>query len=236
MKAAVALIFFACFAGSMAGPIIDQAKEVTSAALQQGQAAVTAVVGQLQQQVTGAILQALSGLQATIGGRAGLGDVVGQVQTVIQGHIDTLRETLLGGLLGLLGGGRADADVFSPFGNFLEQVKGTLTQLGQHFLNQGTAAVLGGLGSLGGSRAGIKDILGGVKEQVATAVQAAQSTVQGVVGGIVGNIKDIKDNTVEASKPHIQNLKDQLLGHGLNVLGSLSETVSNVHGSITGGR
>jgi len=233
MKAAVALIFFACFAGSMAGPIIDQAKEVTSAALQQGQAAVTAVVGQLQQQVTGAILQALSGLQATIGGR---GDVINTVVGQVQELANNLRDKLLSGLLGVLAGGRAAGDLSAFFGDFLQQVTGTLSQLGQHFVNQGTAAVLGGLGSLGGSRGGLQDILGGVKQQITTAVQAAQSTVQGVVGGIVGNIKDIKDNTVEASKPHIQNLKDQLLGHGLNVLGSLSETVSNVHGSITGGR
>ncbi|CAF4995830.1 unnamed protein product, partial [Rotaria sp. Silwood1] len=41
---------------------------------------------------------------------------------------------------------------------------------------------------------------------------------------------------LDASKPHLQQLQEQLVGHGLNVLGSLSETINNLHGSITGSR
>lgn len=48
--------------------------------------------------------------------------------------------------------GRASVDLSAIFGEFLSQMQGAFADIGQHLLNQGLAAVLGGLGSLGGSR------------------------------------------------------------------------------------
>jgi hypothetical protein len=39
------------------------------------------------------------------------------------------------------------------FSVFLFEIQGSITSLSQHILNQGLSAVIGGLGSLGGSRA-----------------------------------------------------------------------------------
>ena len=48
--------------------------------------------------------------------------------------------------------GRASIDLGAIFGGFLTEIQSAVTGIGQHLLNQGLAAVLGGLGSLGGSR------------------------------------------------------------------------------------
>ncbi|CAF4771859.1 unnamed protein product, partial [Rotaria magnacalcarata] len=52
----------------------------------------------------------------------------------------------------------------------------------------------------------------------------------------LGNLAAIGSGILDASKPHFQQLQEQLIGHGLNALGSLSESINNLHGSITGGR
>ena len=49
--------------------------------------------------------------------------------------------------------GTARVDIGQIFADFWSQIETSVTGLGQHFLNQGLAAVLGGLGSLGGARA-----------------------------------------------------------------------------------
>ena len=56
--------------------------------------------------------------------------------------------------------GRAAIDLGAIFSGFFQEIQGSLTGIGQHLLNQGLASVLGGLGSLGGSRA-IGDIFSG---------------------------------------------------------------------------
>ncbi|CAF4125629.1 unnamed protein product, partial [Rotaria sordida] len=71
-----------------------------------------------------------------------------------------------------------------------------------------------------------------LSQQIGAAVSAAQGMLQGVVGGLSA----LGSNLLDASKPHWEQLQEQLVGHGLNVLGSLSETINNLHGSITGGR
>ena len=45
------------------------------------------------------------------------------------------------------------ADINAIFTEFLQGIQGAVTGIGQHVLNEGLAAILGGLGSLGGSRA-----------------------------------------------------------------------------------
>ncbi|CAF1624276.1 unnamed protein product, partial [Rotaria magnacalcarata] len=64
----------------------------------------------------------------------------------------------------------------------------------------------------------------------------AVSVAQGAIQGALGNLAAIGSGILDASKPHFQQLQEQLIGHGLNALGSLSETINNLHGSITGGR
>ncbi|CAF1541115.1 unnamed protein product, partial [Rotaria sordida] len=71
-----------------------------------------------------------------------------------------------------------------------------------------------------------------LSNQFATIFNAAQAAVSGVVGNIV----QVGSGILDASKPHWEQLQEQLVGHGVNVLGSLSETINNLHGTITGGR
>ncbi|CAF4408564.1 unnamed protein product, partial [Rotaria magnacalcarata] len=72
----------------------------------------------------------------------------------------------------------------------------------------------------------------GLSQQFSTLVGNAQTALQGALGQLAA----IGSGIVDASKPHLQQLQEQLIGHGLNALGSLSETINNLHGSITGGR
>ena len=143
--------------------------------------------------------------------------------------------------------GRASIDIGAIFSGFYAEIQGALAGIGQHFLNQGLAAVLGGIG---GSRA-IGDVFAceylmgvsmpliqscpffvALSQQIAAAVAAAQ----GALSGTLTNLTALGSSLVDASKPHLAQLQEQIVGHGLNVLGSLSETINNLHGSITGGR
>ncbi|CAF4344621.1 unnamed protein product, partial [Rotaria magnacalcarata] len=76
------------------------------------------------------------------------------------------------------------------------------------------------------------DFWSSITEQLSGAVSVAQGAIQGALG----NLAAIGSGILDASKPHFQQLQEQLIGHGLNALGSLSETINNLHGSITGGR
>ena len=76
------------------------------------------------------------------------------------------------------------------------------------------------------------DFVVDLQQQISGAVTAAQ----GALSGALSNISALGSSLLDASKPHWEQLQEQLVGHGLNVLGSLSETISNVHGSITGGK
>jgi hypothetical protein len=71
-----------------------------------------------------------------------------------------------------------------------------------------------------------------LSQQIGAAVTAAQ----GALTGALNNLSTLGSNLVDATKPHLEQLQEQLVGHGLNVLGSISETINNLHGSITGGR
>jgi len=229
MKAAIALIFFACVAGSMAS---DARGDIFGQLVQQGQAAAQSILQVLQQQILGLVQSTvgqLSSLVGSIGGRFDFHSIVEQFKPTLQGLLNQVLGQVLGGLSGLIGG-RASINLGEIFRDFVSQLTKPVTELGQHFLNQGLAAVLGGLGSLGGSR-GFGDIFAGLQQQIA----AAAAVAQGALSGVLGNLQTLGSNLLDASKPHWTNLQEQLVGHGLNVLGSLSETISNVHGAITGG-
>jgi len=233
MKAALALIFLACVTGSMAN---QKPMELVQGLVQQGQAVATAVLGQLQQQILNIVQQGfgqLTSLVGSIGGRAGIfDDLINNFKPMLETLAQQALAQVLGSLSGVFGSGRGAFDgLTATLAEFLAQIQGTVVSMGQHVLNQGLGAVLGGLGSLGGSRA-IGDIFAGISAQISTAVTAAQGALTGVWGGL----QTLGGNLLDASKPHWEQLQENLVGHGLNVLGSLSETVNNLHGSITGGR
>jgi hypothetical protein len=230
MKAAIALIFFACFAGSMAA----DHNQFLAGLLQQGQAVAQTVIAQLQQQVLQLVQQAVGSLSALVGslGRFDfdLSTLFDQFKPLLDGLLNQALGGILGSLQGLIGG-RAVINLGAMFNEFYQGISGALNGIGQHLLNQGLASVLGGLGSLGGSRA-IGDIFASLSAQVSAAVTAAQGALSGALGGL----QALAGNILDASKPHWEQLQEQLVGHGLNVLGSLSETINNLHSSITGGR
>jgi phage-related protein len=239
MKAALALVFFACIAGSMAS---DARAFDLQVLFQQGHAVATALIGQLQQQIQGLVQQALGELSALVGslGRFDLNINFQQIINQLTSQFKPLLEQLAGqalgsisaGLQGILGG-RKDvlATINGALQDFLAQITGSLQGIGQHLLNQGLASVLGGLGGLGG-RALWDDILATLQGHISTAVTG----VQGALAGALGNLSALGSTLLDASKPHLEQLQEQLVGHGLNVLGSLSETINNLAGSITGGR
>ncbi|CAF2484320.1 unnamed protein product [Rotaria sp. Silwood2] len=232
MKAVLAIIFFACIAGSMAADARLQAFEGIIA---QGQAMLTSILAQVQTQFVGLAQQALGQLQSLVSSLGGRFDfdfqnVLKPLLALLNGGANNVLQQLTGALAGLLTG-RALPNIGAIFTEFYNQVAPAITGLGQHFLNQGLSAVLGALGSLGGARA-IGDLFAGLSQQFSNMLQ----TAQGAVSGIVGSLQTIGSNLLDASKPHWEQLQEQLVGHGLNVLGSLSETINNLHGSITGGR
>ncbi|CAE7138363.1 unnamed protein product [Rhizoctonia solani] len=75
------------------------------------------------------------------------------------------------------------------------------------------------------------DIFAGLLVQITTAVVSAQATLMAAFG----NLQNLGSQLLDASKPHWEQLQEQLVGHGLNVLGSISETINNLLGSIMGG-
>jgi hypothetical protein len=229
MKAALALVFFACIAGSMASN--SRAGFLTEI---QGQLQVVAqsVFAQLQQSILGFVQQAVGGLQSLVGTIGARFDfnfqaLVDQFKPLLEQLAGQALAQVLGGLQGILGA-RALPDIGAIFADFWASISGAVTGLGQHALNQGLAAVLGGLG---GSRA-FADIFASLSQQVSAAVTAAQGALSGALGGLTA----LGSQILDASKPHWEQLQEQLVGHGLNVLGSLAESINNVHGSIVGGR
>ncbi|CAF1019167.1 unnamed protein product [Adineta ricciae] len=229
MKAALALIFFACVAGSMAA---DARGDFLNQLVQQGQVVAQGVLNQLQGQILGLVQQALGQLSTLVGSLGGRFDIdfsaiLNQIKPLLAGAANQVLVQILGSISGLIGG-RASINIGEIFNGFLQQITTPLLGIGQQLLNQGLAAVLGGIA---GSR-GFSDIFASLQQQVSGVVSAAQSALSGALG----SLSALGSNILDASKPHWEQLQEQLVGHGLNVLGSISETINNVHGSITGGR
>jgi len=229
MNAAIALIFFACVAGSMATearhPIVDQL-------LAQGQLVMQSTVSMLQTQLMNMATQALgqlTGLIANLGGRLdfNINAILDQFKPLLAQAAQGLLGQLMGSLSGLMGG-RIFGDLQAMFTDFLGQISTPLLAIGQNLLNQGLSAVVG---SLAGSR-----FLGDFMSQISSSMAAAVATAQGVISQTVSSLSGVLSNIVDASKPHLADLQNQMLGHGMNVLGSLSETVNNLHGSLVGGQ
>jgi hypothetical protein len=233
MKAALALVFFACIAGSMASTaragIFDQL-------LAQGEVLAQGIFAQLQQSVLGFVQQAVSQLSSLVGSIGGRFDfnfqaILDQFKPLLAQFANQALAQVLGGLQGIIGA-RAAFDISAIFNDFLASITPAITGLGQHFLNQGLAAVLGGLGSLGSGSRAFADIFASLSASVGAAVTAAQGALSGALGGLSA----LGSQILDASKPHWEQLQEQLVGHGLNVLGSIAESINNVHGTITSGR
>jgi len=106
MKAALALVFFACIAGSMASN--SRAGFLTEI---QGQLQVVAqsVFAQLQQSILGFVQQAVGGLQSLVGTIGGRFDfnfqaLVDQFKPLLEQLAGQALAQVLGGLQGILGG------------------------------------------------------------------------------------------------------------------------------------
>ncbi|CAM2715980.1 unnamed protein product [Rotaria socialis] len=229
MKAALAILFFTCIAGSMASDL----STLLNLATQQGQGIIQSVLANLQQTLMGLLSNGVGQLTTLIGSIGGRFDIdFNQIFSQLTSSLPTLVNSLLAQLVGslpsLLSGIRA-LDIGAIFGDFWNQISGSVAGIGQHLLNQGLSAVLGSLS--GGSRA-FGDFWSSLTEQLSGAVSVAQGAIQGALG----NLAAIGSGIIDASKPHFQQLQEQLVGHGLNALGSLSETINNLHGSIVGRR
>ncbi|CAE6405574.1 unnamed protein product [Rhizoctonia solani] len=77
----------------------------------------------------------------------------------------------------------------------------------------------------------ISDIFAGLSGQLGSAIR----TVQGALSGVFSSLSALLSNIIDSSRPHLEQLQEQLVGLGLNVLGSIFESIQNVRGSITSG-
>ena len=120
MKAALALIFFTCIAGSMAN---DAQVNALAQIIQQGQNLAQTAMNQLQQQILAMAQQAVDHLQsliASIGGRStvDLNELLNQLQTTVQQLANQALTELLSGLQGLIGGMEIAFTKFYLFRNY----------------------------------------------------------------------------------------------------------------------
>ncbi|CAF4021063.1 unnamed protein product, partial [Rotaria sordida] len=141
MKAALALIFFACVAGSMASSDRDQ---FFGQLVQEGQVMAQTVFTYLQNQILGFVQHAfgeLSSLVASVGRfdfQTIINGLLGQFKPMLGSLVNQALSSVLGGLSGLIGG-RASVDLGAIFSGFLSEISGAVQGPGQHFLNQGLA-------------------------------------------------------------------------------------------------
>jgi len=229
MKAALALVFLACIAGSMAS---DARGQIVNQLMEQGQAIAQSIFSMLQQQVLAIVGQAVGQLTQLIGsaGRFDFNILLDMFKPILGQLVNQALGQVMGGLTGLIGGGRGAMDmIHAALGDFMASIQGALGGIAQSLMNQGLAAVIG---AVSGGRAGFGDIFASLSQHISSVVSLAQ----GALSGALGNLSAIGASILDASKPHLEQLQEQLVGHGLNVLGSLSETINNIHGSVAGGR
>jgi hypothetical protein len=103
MKAALALVFLACIAGSMAS---DSRAAIVDQLIGQGQTIIQAVVSQLQQQIMGFVQQAIGQITSLVGsaGRFDLSSLFNQFQPLLTQLAGQALNQLMGGLTGLISG------------------------------------------------------------------------------------------------------------------------------------
>jgi len=227
MNAAV-IIFFACFGACMA---TEGRLAIFDSLLQQAQQMGATILSMLSQEVMSLaqqVAQQMQTIAAAIGGRVSF-DIMQFITPLLNNLLAQGMQLLSGLNLASILGGRANIDFGAIFSAFYDQVAPAITGLGQHFLNQGLSAVLGAIGGIGGR--GFGDLFAGIGAQFATLLNGAQNALTGVVS----NITNLAGQVLDASKPHWEQLQEQLVGHGLNVLNSLGNTINDLHGTITSG-
>jgi phage-related protein len=106
MKAALALVFLACIAGSMAS---DARNQFIDQLVQQGHLVAQTVLSQLQQQILGFVQQAVGQLSALVGSFGGRFDfnfntILDQIKPIVTGLINQALVQVLAGLQGIIGG------------------------------------------------------------------------------------------------------------------------------------
>jgi len=211
----------------------DARGQLVNQLMEQGQAIAQSIFSMLQQQVLALVGQAIGQVTQLIGSAGRFIDLsafVDMFKPILSQLAGQALQQVIGGLTGLIGGGRGAMDmIHAALGDFMASIQGALGGIAQQLMNQGLAAVLG---AVGGGRAGFGDIFAALSQQIAGLVSGAQS----MLGGALGNLSAIGASILDASKPHLEQLQEQLVGHGLNVLGSLSETINNIHGTVAGGR
>ncbi|CAF3953185.1 unnamed protein product [Adineta steineri] len=236
MKSAIALIFFACIAGSMANNI----GQIFMGQVQQHASSLFGNVMVSVQEALAGLLAGFAGqanqLIGTLGGRffdfqAILNQALSQVQQQVTQLVPSVLTGLMGSLNSLISGSRGAFDDFQAIlSGFYESIQGSLAGLGNHLLNQGLSAVLGGLAGRQSRIFG--DLFASLQESVSGMLSQAGNMMTGVMAGLQGAAAGI----LSTAQPHWEDLQQQLLGHGMNVLGSVSETINNMHGSLVGGR
>ncbi|CAF0823473.1 unnamed protein product [Didymodactylos carnosus] len=211
----------------------DQRLAILDQAIGQAQQFAQSILGLVQQQLLALAQQATQQLQNLVSGLGNgrafdFSQILSLVQPMIQQFISQITGSL-GSIFNLSSilGGRAGLNLGQIFGDFWSTIAPAITGLGQHFLDQGLSAVLGAIGSRG-----FGDIFANLSQQFSSILSAGQLAISNVVDNITGVVSGVLD----ASKPHWEQLQDQLLGHGLNVLNSLGQTINDLHGTITGGR
>ena len=100
MKAALAIIFFACVAGSMAA---DARLQIVDQLLAQGQGIAQQIFSQLQATILATIQSAVGQISAAIGGRFDLSGLVDQIKPILEQLAGQALSQVLGSLSGIFG-------------------------------------------------------------------------------------------------------------------------------------
>ncbi|CAF4610111.1 unnamed protein product, partial [Rotaria socialis] len=134
MKAALAILFFTCIAGSMASDL----STLLNLATQQGQGIIQSVLTNLQQTLMGLLSNGVGQLTGSSGGRFDIdfNQIFSQLTSSLPTLVNSLLAQLVGSLPSLLSGSRA-LDISAIFGDFWNQISGSVAGIGQHLLNQG---------------------------------------------------------------------------------------------------
>jgi len=114
-------------------------------------------------------------------------------------------------------------DLTDAFNELLNQALGHITDIATNIANLGLATIISGLN---GKKRFLESL--GLGDAFNSILSGLTSTVTSVTGAVT----DVYGQLVDAVSPHIQDLQDQLINHGLNAAQSLLDTLSNISGTI----
>jgi phage-related protein len=204
------------------------------------------IVPLAQDAIQQAINQALGQLAGLLGGKRGVDfdAVFNQVQNYLQNNGAQLQQTVadlwsqygsqLQSLVGSLGkrsnvhkiealSAQLKGDLTDAFNQLLDQALGHLTDIATNLANLGLATIVS---SLNGKKRFLESL--GLGDAFNSILDGLTSTVTNVTSSVT----DIYGQLVDAVTPHVQDLQDQLINHGLNAAQSLLDTLANISGTI----